>query len=451
LLATFGVKDCIKICRKTREATLQSSTLNPALHENATPKAEPKYWLFAVALLAFVPAIQSTITWSYTGHLSGQQALVRIFSLVTVCAEIILLVLAERSGFSYVKTLKSLPKTIQIVLGVWLSGAVLAYAIKPDYPLISGLVLLRYILQGVALAVLVHLVSSAQTYKDQKWFATLSLGGIAYFTLLAVFALTVPDPKTLPWEYSMPSATSIRHIGNYLAILSLAPAALLLTSKETRIWPYALCLGVLTMGIAWTGSRAAWLGLVVAVIAGCIFVRSTISSNRFKLVGLSVFLGTAVSAVLPNPTPMFGILRFWSSIQPGVEMSSGRIELWTNTFTEILKQPLIGHGAGRFAINMNEIYNYDVDNPHNFMFQYFYDWGLIGGGAGLALLAFLGRAIFQRRGKEPMVVFAAIAGFTLLIFVGLLEGMLYHPMKMMLVILLIAPIFRTSAKQADSE
>jgi O-antigen ligase len=424
--------------------------LNPAVHENATPKAEPQYWLFAIGLLAFVPVIQGLITWSYAGQLSGQQVLIRMFSLVTICAEIILLLLAERAGFSYAKTLKSLPKTIQIVLGSWLLFAVLAYVIKPDYPVISGFVLLRYILQGLSLAVLVHLVSSAKTYKDQKWFATLSLGGAVYCALLGTFAMTVPDPKTFPWEFSMPSATSIRHIGNYLAILALAPVTLLLASKKPRIWPYALCLGFLTMGIAWTGSRAAWLGLLVAVITGCIFVRASVSGDRFKLLGLSLFLGTAASAALPNPTASFGILRFWSSIQPGVEMSSGRIELWTSSFTEIMKQPWIGHGAGRFANNMGEIYNYDLDNPHNFLFQYIYDWGLLGGCAGLMLLAFLGRAIFRRRDRQAMVVFSAVSGFSLLIFVGLLEGMLYHPMKMMLVMLLIAPIFRTSPKQADA-
>jgi O-antigen ligase len=440
----------LEFAAKYRESVLKSSTINPATQENATPKAEPQYWLFAIGLLAFVPVIQGLITWTYSGQLYGQQALIRIFSLVTICAEIILLLFAERTGFSYTKILKSLPRTIQIVLGVWLSGAALAYVIKPDYPVISGFVLARYILQGLSLAVLIHLVSSAATYKDQKWFATLSLGGVVYCALLGTFAITVPDPKTFPWEYVMPSATSIRHIGNYLAILALAPAALLLASKQTRIWPYALCFSFLTMGIAWTGSRAAWLGLLVAVIIGCIFVRSSVSSNRFKLLGLSLFLGTAASAVLPNPTASFGILRFWSSIQPGVEMSSGRIELWTSTFTEIIKQPWIGHGAGRFANNMSEIYNYDLDNPHNFLFQYIYDWGLLGGCAGLMLLAFLGRAIFRRRNKEAMVVFSAVSGFSLLIFVGLLEGMLYHPMKMMLVMLLIAPIFRTSPKQADA-
>jgi O-antigen ligase len=440
----------LEFAAKYRESVLKSSMLNPATQENATPKAEPQYWLFAISLLAFVPVIQSLITWTYSGQLYGQQALIRIFSLVTICAEIILLLFAERTGFSYTKTLKSLPRTIQIVLGVWLSCAALAYVIKPDYPVISGFVLARYILQGLSLAVLIHLVSSAATYKDQKWFATLTLGGVVYCTLLGMFALTVPHPETFPWNAAMPSATSIRHIGNYLAILALAPVTMLLASKEARVWPYALCLTALTMCIAWSGSRAAWLGLLVAVIAGCIFIRTTLSNNRLKLLGFSLFLGTAASAVLPNPTASFGILRFWSSVQPGVEASSGRIQLWADTFTEITKQPLIGHGAGRFANNMSDIYNYDLDNPHNFLFQYIYDWGLLGGCAGLMLLAFLGRAIYQRRDKEAMVVFSAISGFTMLIFIGLLEGILYHPMKMMLVMLLIAPIFRTTTKQAHA-
>jgi O-antigen ligase len=91
---------------------------------------------------------------------------------------------------------------------------------------------------------------------------------------------------------------------------------------------------------------------------------------------------------------------------------------------------------------MSQLYGYDLDNPHNFALQFLYDWGVFGGGAALALLAWLGLLIYRARHNNPIVVFSAVAGYSILLFIGQLEGMLYHPLKMLLVMAMIAPVFR---------
>ena len=409
---------------------------------------KPQFWLIAVGLIACVPFIQSMMTWTHDGQLTSQQFLIRLFSLVTVCAQIGLLLIAGRMGFEYGDTIHGLPKRAKILLGIWAAFAIVAVVLNSVRMPQSALITCRYVLQGLTLAALAHLIRSEGDFDAKRWFGILTLGGLAYISLLTIFALTVPLPRTFPWERALPSATSIRHIGNYVAILAIAPAALWLTSVDRSKWFGALAFGALVLFVSWSGSRAALLGLVTSVAVGLWATRRHVAIT--KITGLAAIFagGVSASAAVPNPTDSFGLLRIFASIQPNHEISSGRIEIWLRTIDEIRKSPLLGHGAGRFANNMSELYGFDVDNPHNFVLQYFYDWGLVGGAAGLALLFMLGRAIWWRRGGDPLLVFAGIAGFAILISIGMLEGMLYHPMKMFLVMAMIAPLLARVAPHA---
>jgi O-antigen ligase len=254
--------------------------------------------------------------------------------------------------------------------------------------------------------------------------------------------LLVPEPLVFPWGSGLPSATNIRHIGNYLAILAIAPTALFLIGGNKWNWPALAALTAMVTFIAWSGSRAAILGLIICTIAGWFFTRPHVPYKKLLALGGSYAGGLALSLVIPNPSATFGLFRFFGTLQPGVDSSSGRIEIWQNTITQILQQPWLGHGAGRFSANMGKLYGYDLDNPHNFALQYLYDWGIMGGGAALALLAWLGLLIYRARHNQPILVFSAIAGYAILLFIGQLEGMLYHPLKMLLVMAMIAPVFR---------
>ena len=420
---------------------MASSFLTQPANADQDTVAQPRIWIYTACLLAFVPLLQSVMTWTYDGQLTSQQFLIRLFSLTTTCAEIGILLIAGRVGFEYKTLFSGLPKATKILLAVWGVCALAALFLNTAHVQISAFVLARYALQGLTLAAIIHMLRTADHFEATKWFGLLALGGLAYIILLTYFAITVPNPRTFPWEGGLPSATSVRHIGNYVVILAIAPAALLLFANKPRKWHYAIAFAAMTMFAAWTGSRAAVLGLVLSLISGWFFMRRDITRGKIAALGFAFFGGIVASIPLPIPNPSYGLLRMFDALQPGVEISSGRIEAWLHTIHEIAKQPFLGHGTGRFANNMSELYGLDLDNPHNFILQYFYDWGVIGGAAGLALLFMLGRAVFQQRGKEPMLVFAAIAGITILFTIGLLEGMLYHPMKMFLVMAMIAPVF----------
>jgi O-antigen ligase len=409
--------------------------------ESARPKQQ--YWLHIICIIANVPFLQGLLTWSWDGRLSGGQALTRILSLGTVAAEMVILMIGIRGGFTIQPVLAHAPRPVKILLAIWLAFAIAAMIVSQGSLLIPAFILLRYILICMAFAAMVHILKEAPDYDLHKWFAILMAGGGVYLISLTFFALLVPEPLVFPWGSGLPSATNIRHIGNYLAILAIAPTALFLIGGNKWNWPALAALTALVTFIAWSGSRAAILGLIICTIFGWLFARQHVPYTKLLALGGGYAGGLALSVFIPNPSATFGLFRFFDTLQPGVDSSSGRIEIWQNTITEILNAPWIGHGAGRFAGNMSELYGYDLDNPHNFVLQYLYDWGIFGGGAALALLAWLGLLIYRARHNQPILVFSAVAGYAILLFIGQLEGMLYHPLKMLLVMAMIAPVFRS--------
>jgi O-antigen ligase len=421
---------------------MQSPMANHVAVSAESVQLRPRYWLHIILIIASVPFLQGLLTWSWDGQLSGGQALTRILSLGTVAAEMLILMIGIRGGFTLQPALARAPRPVKILLAIWFLSAVTAMMIGHGSLLIPAFILLRYILICMAFAAMVHILKEAPDYDLHKWFAILMAGGGVYLISLIFFALLVPEPLVFPWGSGLPSATNIRHIGNYLAILAIAPTALFLIGGNKWNWPALAALTAMVTFIAWSGSRAAILGLIICTIAGWFFTRPHVPYKKLLALGGSYAGGLALSLVIPNPSATFGLFRFFGTLQPGVDSSSGRIEIWQNTITQILQQPWLGHGAGRFSANMGKLYGYDLDNPHNFALQYLYDWGIMGGGAALALLAWLGLLIYRARHNQPIVVFSAIAGYAILLFIGQLEGMLYHPLKMLLVMAMIAPVFR---------
>jgi O-antigen ligase len=421
---------------------MQLPGVNPAADFAESAQPQPQYWFHIICIIASVPFLQGLLTWSWDGRLSGGQALTRILSLGTVAAEMVILMIGIRGGFTLQPAVARAPRPVKILLTIWFLAAVVAMFASQGGLLIPAFILLRYILICMAFAAMIHILKAAPDYDLHKWFAILMAGGGVYLISLTFFALLVPEPLVFPWGSGLPSATNIRHIGNYLAILAIAPTALFLIGGHKWSWPAFIALTIMVTFIAWSGSRAAILGLIICTVLGWLFVRPHVPYKKLLALGGGYAGGLALSVVIPNPSATFGLFRFFDTMQPGVDSSSGRIEIWQNTITQILEQPWIGHGAGRFAGNMSQLYGYDLDNPHNFALQFLYDWGVFGGGAALALLAWLGLLIYRARHNNPIVVFSAVAGYSILLFIGQLEGMLYHPLKMLLVMAMIAPIFQ---------
>ena len=403
-------------------------------------EAGRRYWWTAIVMLASIPFIQSIITTPFSGTLQMSQVLIRVLSLVTMVVEMGIIMLAVRTGFSVAKEVGQFSKAIKLALALLAAVVIFGFAISSQPFVFPALITLRYLLQGMAFAAIIYLVRIDDGFNTRRWFGALTFGLAAYIAYLAIFTIVVPDYLNFSWTAMLPSATSVRHIGNYVAILAIAPAALFLFGEGSRKYGILLCWIVACTFVAWTGSRAALLGLLVGVVAAFVVTSGAAVKAKWAQLGISATGGFAISLALPNPDPAFGLIRMLQHSSSEADSTSGRIEIWQQTWQHVLQHPWGGHQAGTFGSRMHELYGYDLDNPHNFVLQYLYDWGFVGGSAALFLIGCLAVSIFRRRTHAAILVFPAFAGMSLLLSIGLLEGMLYHPLKMVLVMAMVAPL-----------
>jgi O-antigen ligase len=416
-------------------------------------KAAPvEHWLVAIITISAVPLIQGVLTTTLDGNITLGQAIVRIFSLVTVLANLFVFNLATKTGFSIVDEYKRLGLTRYFAAGLVITAVISIFA-ESTLILQSSLITIRYLLQVVSLFSLIFLISSSDTFDNSRYVSAMTLCAILYIAYIAIVALIVPHPSTFPWEAALPSATSIRHIGNYVAILAIAAMGSFLFISGRYQWLNLVAVFFIVAFLGWTGCRAAFLGIGVALIISLIALRRHVSATRVGILAVTLVTATLAAAPFPAPGPAFGVVRMInaSDARQSHDISSLRIDVWQKTVHEIVAEPVFGHGAGRYSNNIYDKYGYDIDNPHNFVLQFAYDWGLIGLSLALILLTMIGISIYRLPIIFPISTFCAVSGFMLMLVIGMLEGMFYHPMKMLLVSALVAPAFGLARRQSAEQ
>ena len=274
-------------------------------------------------------------------------------------------------------------------------------------------------------------------------------GVFLYVAYIILIIAMIPDYAAFYWLGGLPSATNVRHIGNYVAILSIAAIGLSLFAKNPNQWHILAVIFLTTAFLAWTGSRAAFVGMIVALPTAIYVVRRHVSATRIGILAATLSFAVLVTIPLPVPNPSYGVIRMIvaSDVRQSSDISSSRTIVWQRTIAEIATAPIIGHGAGRFLGNMDAKYRYDLDNPHNFVLQFGYDWGILGLAIVLLLLVFGSVKLFKLPIISPLATFCAVSGLMLMLSIGMLEGMFYHPLKMLLASALIAPAFALARRE----
>ncbi|NJM50772.1 MAG: O-antigen ligase family protein [Sphingomonadales bacterium] len=417
----------------------------------ASPAAIPTHqarvdtvWKTAIWLTAFLPFIQAIVTWDYDGRMEGMWFALRHYSFPAIIGEIAIIMIAIRSGMLPSTYMKSLSKTAMAALLLWAIFALFSSLFIADNRAVSMMTLIRFALHGLFLAALIHMVRQARLFSPIQWLLAIMAGILAYIAVLTLFALTIPDPANFPWMQRLPSATNIRQIANIIAIPAIAPFALLFFSNGKHKWSYAAAIFALTLFIAWSGSRGALFGMVTGTIGALILMRRIPAYSSIAAATASFFCALLASLALSLPTGSFGLFRFANKAQ---DITSGRVEIWINTITEIGKSPWTGHGAGSFNVNMHALHGIDFNHPHNFILQFAYDWGIVGGAAILLLLALFGLTIVRSAAKAPLTGFAALAGFLTLLTISMVDGALFYPLTIMMVLAMVAPVFISNLHQ----
>lgn len=389
--------------------------------------------------MAALPAIFVLATWDNDGLQSPRAFSVRYLSLpVTIC-QLFVILLAVRSKFEVAVALKELGRLPRLLIAIWAIFAFIPVVLASEKILASAFATLQYALHGIFFAAVVHLAQSSNAKADgREWsISVLVLGGLAYAGLITLFVLLIPDKATFPWTLRLPSGTNIRQLGYFVAIASVAPLSFILLGR-TKTAVFCFTFAALVTFIAWSGSRGALIGLLFGTVVGAAVLAHALSKLRVGLAFLSFVAGLSASIMLPAPAPEFGLIRMVSSIEQK-DIGTGRSMVWTSTVTEISKAPWIGHGSGTFNKNMRETYGFDFNHPHQFILQYFYDWGIIGGtAAGILLLILFLTCVRVGRQQNDAAAYASISALCTIAAVGMIDGALFYPLSIFLTILAVA-------------
>lgn len=396
-------------------------------------------WQVAIVLMAALPSIFVLATWDSDGLQTPQAFAVRYLSLPVALCELFIIYLAVRSRFDLPLMLRNVGSIPRMLMAIWALFAFLPLVLSNSTRSLSAFATFQYVLHGIFLAAAVHLAQNTH-YNDNRRSCSLSvvaIGSCFYVVLLAIFSLLVPDKEAFPWDLRLPTGTNIRQIGYFVAIASVAPLSFVLFG-QAKLAVFSVTFSIFVTFIAWSGSRGALVGLVSASALGAVFLGGSLSKLRVGIASLSFVAGLAISLAIPAPGPEFGLVRMVSSLEQE-DIGSGRSFVWKSTISEISKAPWVGHGSGSFNKNMWEIYGFDFNHPHQFVLQYFYDWGAIGGGAG-GLLLFLLFLTCLRHGRQhkDAAAYASITSLCTIATVGMIDGALFYPLSIFLAIVAIA-------------
>jgi O-antigen ligase len=396
-------------------------------------------WKAIILVLALVPLIHVMSTWDIDGQITQVNQWFRLYSLPVVAVEILILILALVSGWKPHHQYRQLPSTIRwTILGFLSVATITSLFLSVDMPT-SLLFLARYALQALLLGALIFVIAEDRNFDFNFWSWAIVAGGGVYVLSLSIFSASIAHPDTFKWVERLPSATNVRQIGNVVGMMAIVASAKLAFSKTNRATGLAFLTAVaLLTFVMWSGTRAALLAFIVALVAASMFAPRSITAGKLMLVGLAIAIALMLSLLLPVPAPEFGMLRVSKTLATQ-DVSSGRVVMWLDAVRAISNAPLFGHGAGTYREHMVLLNGYPYNHPHNFILQFVYDWGVFGGGLALALIARLGLAVFERNGATSDEKFLAIAGFISLVTMALVEGTLFHPLPILLALSLIAP------------
>jgi putative inorganic carbon (hco3(-)) transporter len=246
---------------------------------------------------------------------------------------------------------------------------------------------------------------------------------IRYAGFVSLFVITtqfVDDPALIPrlvWVLSVSGAVAaVLAISNMLGGRSLFAepaygdsndlAYLLATTLPVTAWLIhragrfralaVACFLTMAMGLVWTLSRGAFVGLAV----GIVFLAWTEPRIR-KTVALAIIVVAAVAAGLATMYRATWLTAIYAKERVAAENVQSRIELWHAAAIMAAEHPLLGVGPGNFSSEAGETLDRPAGAPsfvaHNAYLEVAAEFGIGGLVAFLAFLVMqwsrLGRAV----------------------------------------------------------
>ena len=200
-------------------------------------------------------------------------------------------------------------------------------------------------------------------------------------------AISVFEGRRFSWVHPFLEFANVRFFSQYQSyVFFLLPVPMLLLGLS---WKWKAVLYVVAANfwaLQWmVGTRAVWIAFAAAMLAVCVMMRQgRVAFVRTHLllvlaggVMFAAYLGVTTSAADVTPIP-----KKLSVVNRGSGSINKRVLLARQALVTIVKKPLTGVGPGQFGL-MN--YPLRGAHPHNSPLQLMSEYGLVAGGAGIAL------------------------------------------------------------------
>lgn len=364
--------------------------------------------------------------------------------------EAIIIAIAIRRGFRAATSLRDLDRTIRLLLLMWLIAVVVG-TVNAGFlaPAVRSAV--TWLVHGLFALSVWHLAKDnpAQFERAIERFVgalplvTAVAGSVA---VAAIYSIGLSSGHVFTRD--VPGFSHIRHSGYIFApAMAMCLGRLATAPREPRI---SLLLFSLNLALClWFGSRGPVFGLI-AGLAACGLLFADFRRRVFWMrTGAATVGGAVLSVLVPSPDEgaFNAVLRFFVGWDGPREFSSGRTELWKDAVRLIADHPLFGYGGEQFQY-VSPVAAHLLRHPHDFILQAVFDWGAIGGGAFLALLALWGGTVLKSRRAISATGRIAIFGALCMLGFAFLDGILFYPFTIGVTLLLMLTTLAQTRTQA---
>ncbi len=375
----------------------------------------------------------------------------RQWGLPFIVAELAVIFVAMRNGFSLASALQKLPKAAQILLVVflgtfWVGGAFVS--IIPAYASLFNVSTVVHLIFVAALAHSSKDVTAAGLAKMQNAITA----GVAIFACMTAAAFIFhPSYSLFPegrivWQFAIPGFISGRLFGALVGALLTFAVAKLLVDDENRAtdnWNYAGIFLLATLMI-WSGTRAAILGFIVAGLIGIFAFRLRIRWAVFARLAVLAAVSTAIAYLLIPPgdtTQDFFPIHF-GDLQGAAAMIGGRPDYWSDHLNAYMQSPIFGAGPASPLWIVSKETGRHVQ-PHNVVLQFLMSWGVVAALSALALLAWAAKSAHLRTLSNRPALPLMLMLYCLLAM-SFFDGMLHFAQHTMLAMICFGFLCRTS-------
>jgi len=412
---------------------------SPSPSPSAATRPTPSSWLLlGFACGAAGPLLSALLFRSYGPPMeSGAAETARQLCLPYLAAEVGVVLYAARRGVGAGGAFAAMPRPARWTLGLFLASFWIGSAFVSPQPAVSLGLTLAWAMQ-LPFAAAVYGLARAHGPADARAVgAGLSAGLAGLAAATAVHFLTPPAGLVVPWGPfgwggAVPGFVSHRLLGAWCA----AVLALLLgvawreRPGETRWLLPAMMLAATFL--AWTGTRAALVGVVAALATTALVGGRPASPRLWPVLALMAGVAALVGpALAPHGDPAFLFVRPPATLATADGVSSGRLSYWHDLLAIAAERPLLGWGAAS-SLWMNATGGgMRHVQPHNVIVQFLLNWGLVPTLPALALLAAAFRAahVRVRRAPERLPFLAMLNAVAVM---GLFDGTFHFPQFLML-------------------